>query len=168
MNDDAIAVVERQQGVSDALELFGNPHVILCALMEGTTIVRIQRMAVRARVHKHRPGEMNAGEARYARHLDLRRLAGDIADWRFEAIKLRLAPSTFYTIDFFVVAPDGYVELHELKGRQSGGADGFVATDAGWMKTKLAAESFPWFKFLVVWERPRREGGGYRIEEVGA
>ena len=45
-------------------------------------------------------GQMNKTESAYCQHLELRKRAGEIAWYRFEGIKLRLANNTFYTPDF--------------------------------------------------------------------
>lgn len=96
---------------------------------------------------------MNKLEARYAQHLDLLQKAGEIVEWRFEPIKLRLAGRTFYTPDFFVevvsvpnqtttnLIPPNSLQLHEVKG--------FWRDDAR-VKIKVAAELFPWFRFRAV------------------
>ena len=85
---------------------------------------------------------MNKTEARYAREvLGIRKMAGFVIDWRFEAIKLRLAKRTWYTPDFIVWTPEG-IEIHETKG-------GFIRDDAA-VKIKVAAEIFKEFKFVLV------------------
>lgn len=72
----------------------------------------------------------------------------------FESIKLRLADKTFYTPDFFLMRPNGEIEVHECKG--------FMRDDAA-VKLKCAAEIFP-FRFFLV---KRKKGGGWDISEVG-
>lgn len=85
-------------------------------------------------------GEMNKTEKAYDLVLKQRQLAGDIHWYRFEAVKLRLAKATFYTADFFVMALDGVLEVHEVKG---------FWTDDARVKTKVAAAEYP-FRFLGV------------------
>lgn len=109
---------------------------------------------IRARA-RHQSGEMNGLESRYAAHLQMRQLTGQIASYRFEAVKLRLAKKTFLTVDFWVVMPDGHVELHEVKG--------FWEDDAR-VKTKVAAEMFHEFTFVgVSWDRR----AGWQYEKFG-
>ena len=85
---------------------------------------------------------MNKTEARYAREvLGIRKMAGFVIDWRFEAIKLRLAKRTWYTPDFMVWTPER-IEIHEIKG-------GFIRDDAA-VKIKVAAEIFKEFKFVLA------------------
>lgn len=94
---------------------------------------------------------MNKTEAAYAARLEAMKAAGEISDYRFECVKLRLADKTFYTPDFMVLRPDGAFEMHEVKG--------FWEDDAR-VKIKVAAESFP-FKFVAV----RRQKGAWTFEE---
>jgi hypothetical protein len=102
---------------------------------------------------------MNKTEAAYAKDLELRRLAREIVLWRFEPFKLRLAGKTFYTPDFEVMLPNGQIEFHEVKG-------GFWRDDAR-VKIKVAAETFPEFRFLAVTKRRKQDGGGWQVEEFG-
>lgn len=102
---------------------------------------------------RHHDGEMNGLEARYAIHLCMLERTGQIASWRFEAVKLRLAKKTFLTIDFWVVKPDGSVELHEVKGHWE---------DDARVKTKVAAEMFHEFQFVGV-TYDRRAGWQYEL-----
>lgn len=94
-------------------------------------------------------GKMNGTEAKYAQHLSDLRMAGEILWYGFEAVKLRLADNTFYTPDFAVMAKDGVIEMHEVKG--------FWQDDAR-VKIKVAAAQFP-FRFFAFktskggWER---------------
>lgn len=75
-----------------------------------------------------------------AARLESLKLAGEIADYRFECVKLRLADKTFYTPDFMVLRPDGEFEMHEVKGRWE---------DDARVKIKVAAAQFP-FKFVAI------------------
>lgn len=81
--------------------------------------------------------------------------AGEILWHRFEGIKLRLADNTFFTPDFAVLAADGVMELHEVKG--------FWQDDAR-AKIKIAADQYP-FRFIAVRVRPKKDGGGWAVEE---
>jgi hypothetical protein len=84
---------------------------------------------------------MNKLEASYAAHLQARMLAGEIVNYRYEPVKLRLAVKTGYTPDFMVIMPDGAVEFHEVKG--------FWEDDAR-VKAKVIAEMYPWFFFKAI------------------
>ena len=96
---------------------------------------------------------MNKLEARYAARLEAMRLAGEIAAWRYESLKLRLADKTWYTPDFEVLLNDGGLELHETKG--------YWQDDAR-VKIKVAAEAYPEIVFRVVREVRKQ----WVIEEV--
>jgi hypothetical protein len=93
-------------------------------------------------------GTMNKTEAAYEQVLKHRLIAGEIQWYKFEGVKLRLAAATFYTADFFVMAADGLLEVHEVKG---------VWTDDARVKTKVAAAMYP-FKFFGV-QRGKRNTG---------
>ena len=84
---------------------------------------------------------MNGLEAKYAAHLETMRRAGKILLWRFESVKFRLADRTWYTPDFYIMRPDGTIEIHETKG--------WMEEDAN-IKIKTVAELFPEFLFVLV------------------
>lgn len=100
-------------------------------------------------------GERNKTEAAYEQYLEMRKKVGDVAWYRFEGIKLRLADNTFYTPDFAVMTTSGLMELHEVKG--------FWMDDAR-VKIKVAAELYP-FRFLAVKAVSKKQGGGWEVEE---
>lgn len=115
---------------------------------------------------RHTPGAMNKGEAAYAEVLFLAKKEGRIRDYKFESIKLRIGPNGArcdYTPDFLVFANDGHLELHEVKGRKSGG--GYWAEEDAKVKIKAVAELYP-FKVFVVWPRLKSEGGGWNREQI--
>lgn len=110
--------------------------------------VNLKAKAARGSFRKS--GQMNKLEAAYAARLESLKLAGEIADYRFECIKLRLADRTFYTPDFMVLRADGEFEMHEVKG--------FWEDDAR-VKIKVAASIYP-FKFIAV----RKQKGAWETE----
>ena len=87
---------------------------------------------------------MNKLEAKYAAYLETLRRAGKIIFWRYEAVKFRLADRTWYSPDFYIMRPDGSIEIHETKG--------WMEDDAN-VKIKTVAEQFPEFLFILVKER---------------
>ena len=101
-----------------------------------------------------RERKMNKTEAAYAQLLEARKRIGEISWYAFEAVKLRLADNTFYTPDFMLVARDGAIEIHEVKGHWR---------DDARVKIKVAAELFP-FEFTAVTKLPARAGGGWKYE----
>jgi hypothetical protein len=99
-------------------------------------------------------GEMNKTEAEYAAVLDARATAGEVLWHKFEGLKLRLADNTFYTPDFAVMASDGVIECHEVKGHWQ---------DDARVKIKVAASLYP-FRFYAYRKRAKKDGGGFHEE----
>lgn len=99
-------------------------------------------------------GEMNGTERDYGAILTARQIAGEVAWFKFEGLKLRLADNTFYTPDFAVMAADGVMECHEVKGHWQ---------DDARVKIKVAATLYP-FRFLAVRKRAKKDGGGFSEE----
>jgi hypothetical protein len=96
-------------------------------------------------------GKMNRTESAYGAILEARKAAGEVAWYRFEGLKLRLADNTFYTPDFAVMLSDGTLEVHEVKGHWQEDAK---------VKIKVAASMYP-FRFIAV----RREKNVWSFEE---
>jgi hypothetical protein len=94
---------------------------------------------------------MNKTEAAYAQILELRKRAGEIQWYAFDAINLRLAEKTHYRGDFFVMLASGELQVHEVKGHWA---------DDARVKIKVAAALFP-FKFIAV----RKTKAGWEFEE---
>lgn len=120
--------------------------------MAGTTMIR-----ARGRTVRREAGRMNKLEAAYDAHLFVRSVAGEVAWYAFDRIKLRLADRTYYEPDFLVVLADGTIQVHEVKG-------GFWEDDAR-VKIKVAAEQFPVWGFMAVTALPKKLGGGWKFEE---
>ena len=99
-------------------------------------------------------GSMNKTETANDSHLAALQHAGQIKWRKFEGLKLRLADNTFYTPDFAVMAADGVIECHEVKG--------FWQDDAR-AKIKVAADLYP-FRFIAVKARTKKSGGGWEVE----
>jgi hypothetical protein len=107
---------------------------------------------------RHKPGEMNATEAKYAEHLQARKLAGEVIEWMFEAVTFKLAADCRYTPDFLVLHSDGTLEFVDAKG-------GGPMDEKSRVKIKCAAEKFFYFRFSIAKARPKRDGGGFAIEQ---
>jgi hypothetical protein len=125
----------------------------------GHESMMVNRMLGKARASlqalgRLKSGQRNKTEAAYESLLEARKRAGEIAWYRFEGVKLRLADNTFYTPDYAVMLTDGRMEMHEVKG--------FWVDDAR-VKIKVAAEMYP-FRFVAVRARPKKEGGGWAVE----
>lgn len=65
-----------------------------------------------------RPRYRSQLEAEYAGVLEFRKRAGEIVDFGYERIRLRLPGDVWYTPDFDAVDSDGVVLLFEVKGWQ--------------------------------------------------
>lgn len=102
-------------------------------------------------------GTMNKTEQAYAQRLEMLKHQGEILDWKFHPMNVRLAANTFYEVDFFVLHSDMSVAIHETKGEYT--------SDKGQMKIKLAAEALPWFRFYKCIKVAEKNGGGWKIED---
>lgn len=100
-------------------------------------------------------GVMNATEKAYADELEARKKSGEILDYKFEPITLKIAKDTRYTPDFFVMMADCTLEFHEVKGHWQ---------DDAKVKIKVAAAQFPMFAFNAIFKNTKKEGGGFRSE----
>ena len=88
---------------------------------------------------KPRVSRMNGAESAYALGLEARRRAGEIQAYWYEDVTLRLGPDCRLTIDFMVIAADGEVQFHEVKGR--------MREDAA-VKLRACLGKFPFRIFL--------------------
>lgn len=102
---------------------------------------------------------MNKTEAKFAEYLEQLKHLREIVDWRFEPIKFVLARNvkgrrnaTVYIPDFLAIYPDHFT-FFEVKG--------FYRDDAI-VKSKVAAEMYPWFNWQVV----KLKKGEWVFEEV--
>lgn len=120
------------------------------------TRTRVQNKAAAGRfaLGRLKTGERNKTELAYEEALKALQRDGQIAWFKFEGVKLRLADNTFYTPDYAVMLTNGQMEMHEVKG--------FWQDDAR-VKIKIAAELFP-FRFLAVRPKPKKDGGGWNVE----
>jgi hypothetical protein len=96
---------------------------------------------------------MNNTEREYSRLLESRKCAGEVHQWWFEALNLRLGAKCFYRPDFLVQLADGRLEVHEVKGHWQ---------DDALVKIKVAADKFP-FVFIAVSKRAKKRGGGWEV-----
>lgn len=98
---------------------------------------------------RHEAGKMNRLETKYAAHLDTLVAVHEVRQYRFEPMKLRLAPSTYLDVDFLVWMDNNTVELHEVKGHWE---------DDARVKIKVAATMFPWWRFVgVQWDKQAKD-----------
>ncbi len=115
----------------------------------------------RARARRPEGLGLNKTEQAYARVLHLRKLAGEILRYEFEAVRLTLGARLTYTPDFYVLEHDMVPTFHEVKGSAA-----FKLDPTGRVKIKLAAERFPEFRFIAVVQRTKKAGGGWTYEEI--
>ncbi|NDI85114.1 hypothetical protein EYB48_05800 [Undibacterium sp. B2R-29] len=100
--------------------------------------------------------QMNKTEAEYAEILDRKKLSGEVLDWKFHPMNIRLADNTFYEVDFLVVMANLELQIHETKGSYT--------TQVGNLKIKLCAEVLPWFRFIKCIKRAKKDGGGWEFQ----
>lgn len=84
-------------------------------------------------------------EAAYANVLHVQMLAGEIALYRYEAIRLKLVDGVIYVPDFYILMPDGRHVFHEVKGYSKG-----MMARPGMIKFKVAASTWPHWSFVLV------------------
>ena len=112
---------------------------------------------------RHVPGTMNKTEKAYAELLEQMQIDGEIVDWAFEPITLKIGNSVRYTPDFLVQMHDGTIELHEVKACRKGGK--FLSTDDSWVKLKIANTMFAHlFRFVRAGALAKADGGGWKHE----
>jgi hypothetical protein len=100
-----------------------------------------------------RRGEMNKLESRFAQEvLILEQAVGQIKDYKYEAIKLKLANGSWYTPDFDVYMPDGMLVFYEIKGHWR---------EAARVRIKVAADQFRQHLFIAA----QRVNGVWQYEE---
>jgi hypothetical protein len=108
---------------------------------------------------RHVAGQMNKTEAAYeSTYLIPLKAAGEIIEYWFESITLRLAKKTSYTPDFVALMSDGSITVIEVKA-------GLWRDDAR-VKVKVAAEKFKRFRFITAFKMPKKQGGWWKIEEL--
>jgi hypothetical protein len=113
-------------------------------------------------------GDKNKTELRYEELLALRKMAGEIQDFAYEPIRLRLAAdNAFYAPDFGVLAADDVYECHEVKAGRLNESGELVTLEeeAARVRRKVAAEKHP-FRFVLATERPKKAGGGFEVKIV--
>lgn len=105
-----------------------------------------------ARGRRHVTGRMNALEADYERTFLMGKPHG------FEQLKFRLADGTYLTPDFWVLGDDDVLEIHEVKGHWEEDAR---------VKIKVAAEQFPWCRWMAFRRLAKKDGGSWVRERFG-
>jgi hypothetical protein len=102
------------------------------------------------KVQKLRQGRQpNKTELDFERRLESQKLRGEIVDYKFEGITIRLADNCRYTPDFFIV-----VSLDPLKLRIAETKGGHIWDDSK-VKFRVAKEQNPW----AEWEMHQKKAG---------
>jgi hypothetical protein len=101
------------------------------------------------------PATMNKTEAAYDAHLKSLQHTGEVLWHKFEAVKLRLADNTFYTLRLRRAA--------RLRRARNARGQRLLAGRRA-VKIKVAAALYP-FRFIVVKARAKKNGGGWEREE---
>lgn len=83
----------------------------------------------------------NKWEKAYIEFLDLQVKAGTIKRYYFNRINFWIGPTVWYKPDFFILMPDGSIEIHEVKGHEK---------RVGVNKFKTAAGMHPWATWRMV------------------
>jgi len=107
---------------------------------------------------RHVPGEMNKTEEEYSGILDTRKAAGEVIEWWFECVTLKLAKDCRYTPDFCVLLADQSIEFIDTKG--SGPID-----PKSLVKIKCAAEKFALYGFVIEQKQAKKHGGQWKRTE---
>ena len=99
---------------------------------------------------------MNKTERAYAGYLEIRKQAGEIIDYRFQPLRLVLAPGgngergVTYEPDFLVIAE--HLELHDCKAIWRKVSQKPHIEDDARVKMFISALTlFPWFVFKIAW-----------------
>lgn len=99
------------------------------------------------------PPKMSKVEIAYDAHLALQKAAGEIVEFWFNKITLKLGPDCHYKPDFMVMRTDRVLELHETKpiggaGIRAKGGPRFGNDSI--VKLRACAGSFPFPCFIVT------------------
>jgi hypothetical protein len=88
-------------------------------------------------------------EAERAQILEVQKRGGMIRDWRYEAVRLKLADGAWYKSDFVVRHNDGGIELEEVKG---------YWREAARVRWKVAIENYGAYFDFSLWTK---QGGAW-------
>lgn len=119
-------------------KLYGNSEQLRTGKENLQVQTPLQRMQALGRM---KAGKMNKTEAAYYKVLEMEIRTGEILNFWFEPMNLRIGENCFYKTDFLVLNKNSELELREVKG-------GYVTDDA-LIKIKIVAEKYP-FKVTMV------------------
>jgi hypothetical protein len=111
----------------------------------------VEEVKVRAKTEP-KERKINKTEQKYGSHLEVQKKAGQIHDYKFEALKFRLADECTYTPDFMVILKDGSVKMIDVKAFWKKANKPGITEDS-LVKMKVVGEQFPMFSFFATWEK---------------
>lgn len=100
--------------------------------------------------------KMNGTERAFADWLEAQKLAGNVIDYKFHPMNVRLAKNAYYEVDFLALMADMRLTIFEVKG-------GFCS-EKGALKIKTCAEVLPYFRMVKATKLAKKDGGGFRFE----
>jgi hypothetical protein len=110
---------------------------------------------------RKKPGIKSKLEAEYEQFLEGEKRAGRILEYQYEAWAFKIANKTWYHPDFIVLTAAYFLEVHEVKAHWR-----MFQNDMGRVKIKAAARLNWWVTFKVAMKRKKKDGGGWKIEEI--
>lgn len=126
------------------------------------------------------PRGLTTAELAYERDLETRKRSGELVSYGWQTHKLKLedrsgakdSKAVWYTPDFTEVTAAGEIVHVEVKG-WSGKTNGGKNVQAGThrdsrLRLRLVAARYPEYRFVLVYQRPKRDGGGWVREEFSA
>ena len=110
---------------------------------------------------RRKRGEMNKTEKEYSLILTA---DPEVYEWWFEPFTLRIShpdngQPAKVTPDFLVLMNNGHTIVIDVK---SSGLDDYAAG----VRMKAAAELYPLWRFQIIKKKTKKDGGGWRIQEV--
>jgi hypothetical protein len=109
------------------------------------------------RVTRRRKKTPNKLETEFRQRLELAKRDGQLVDYGYERITLKLAHDTRLTPDYDAITSDGRLSFFEVKGPHQ--------WEDSWVKLKVAAALYPHFAFHLC-KKPRELGGHWDIRKV--
>jgi hypothetical protein len=112
-------------------------------------------------------GKMNRVEQAYSHHLDDLMARGEVLWYAFDCVTLQIGENCRYTVDFMVMASDGTMEVHDVKGRKMKKDSNDQPVESFWgeedaiIKLKMVAQEYPLPVFIVF---PLKMGGWVKHE----
>jgi hypothetical protein len=109
---------------------------------------------------------MTKVEERFASYLNLLKSVGKIEDWKFEPMSIKIADGVRYNPDFEIVGKE-FITMAEIKpgsrDKKTGQVKPFSMDDGYRTKIYVAAEKYPEFRWLLIWDD---KNGGWMEREI--